>query len=278
VRVLTDELQRAARAGGQPPLLIAVDQEGGDVRRFHWAPPARSAADLARTPTRIRAAGRATATALRVLGINVDLAPVVDVPSVPGSFIARQRRAFSTDPAVGGVLGADFAAGLADGHVAATGKHFPGLGRATVSTDMAAVTVGASRSALSDLDLVPYRALIGEGIPLVMLSNAVYPALDGRPGAWSPAVESLLRHTLGFTGVTITDALDAVASTHHRSVPSAAVLAAQSGADLLLVAGSEDVSDAVYDRLLSAAGEGRLPRAGLERSYARILALKRSLS
>jgi beta-N-acetylhexosaminidase len=278
VRALVGRLQAAASAGGRPPLLIAVDQEGGDIRRFRWAPPARSAVALAEAPARLRAAGRATAAALRGLGVNVDLAPVADVPAVRGSFIARQGRAFSTDPAETGRLAADFAAGLADGRVAATGKHFPGLGRAAVTTDTNAVTIGASWAALTAHDLVPYRTLIEARIPLVMLSNAVYPALDAKPGAWSPAVESLLRNTLGFTGVTITDALDAAAVTHHRSVPSSAVLAAQSGADLLLVAGSEALGDAVYERLLATARAGRLPRAGLERSYARILALKRSLT
>ena len=277
VRAVTAQLQGAARAGGRPTLLIAVDQEGGDIRRFRWAPPARSASALGGDPARIRAAGRATASALRGLGVNVDLAPVADVPSVPDSFIARQQRAFSTSPAATGARASDFASGLVEGHVAATAKHFPGLGRAAVSTDTNAVSIGASKAALVS-DLVPFRALIRAGTPLVMLSNATYPALDAKPATWSPAVESLLRSSLGFAGVTITDALDAAAATHHRSLPSVALLAAQSGADLLLVAGSEAVSDAAFDRLLAAADTGRLPRAGLERSYARILTLKRTLA
>jgi beta-N-acetylhexosaminidase len=276
VRALTGRLQQAAREAGRPTLLIAVDQEGGDIRRFRWAPPARPASELAGTTARLRATGRATAAALRALGVNVDLAPVADVPSAPDSFIGRQRRAFSSDPDTAARLAAAFAAGLAEGGIAATAKHFPGLGRAAVSTDASAVTIASSRAARGS-DLVPFRALIRAGIPLVMLSSAVYPALDATPGVWSPAVESLLRSTLGFTGVTITDALDAAAATHHRSVPAAALLAAQSGADLLLVTGSEAVGDAAFERLRAAALEGRLPRRGLERSYARIVALKRSL-
>jgi beta-N-acetylhexosaminidase len=277
VRELTARLQDAARAGGRPTLLIAVDQEGGGTRRFRWAPPARSAVELGSlAPARVRAAGRGTAAALRALGVNVDLTPVADVPSVPGAFIAAQRRAFSAEPRRVAELAAAFAQGLSDGGVAATAKHFPGLGRASVSTDTAAVRIDASRPQLAS-DLAPFTQLIQAGVPLVMLSNATYPALDAKPGAWSPAVEGLLRNTLGFTGVTITDALDAAAATHQRSVPSAGLLAAQAGADLLLVAGSEAVSDAVYDRLLAAAEAGTLPRGGLDRSYARILALKRSL-
>ncbi len=277
VRALVARLQQAAREGGQPPLLVAVDQEGGSTRRFRWAPPARSAADLGRRgATEASLAGRATARALRALGVNVDLAPVVDVPSVEGSFIAAQRRAFGTDPAAVGKLAAAFAAGLRSGGVLATAKHFPGLGRAVRSTDTAPVTIAAARAALES-DLEPYRLLIAQGVPLVMVANAAYPALDGKPGAWSPGVQALLRRSLGFEGVTITDALDAVAATQHRPLPAVAVLAAQSGADLLLVAGSEAVSDAVYARLLRAAEDGRLPPASLARSYERILSLKRVL-
>ena len=277
VRALAGQLQEAARAAGQRPLLVAVDQEGGTIRRLRWAPPARTAAQLGALPASgVRASGRATALGLRAAGVNLDLAPVADVPSVAGSFIAAQARAYSDDPERDAVLASAFAQGLAEGGVAATAKHFPGLGRATVSTDTTPVTIPVSRAALAS-DLVSFQALIAAGVPLVMLSNATYPAFDVKPGAWSPAVESLLRRTLGFDGVTITDALEAVAKTHNRSVAASAVLAAQSGADLLLVTGKERESDDVYEELVAAADAGRIPRAALQRSYDRILTLKRSL-
>ena len=258
VRTLTAALQAAARAGSRPTLLIAVDQEGGATRRFSWAAPSLSAAQL----------GRLTPSAVE---------PVADVPSVAGAFIAAQERAFSVSPTRVGLLATAFAQGLHGGGVAATAKHFPGLGRARVSTDVATVTLTATRDAL-DRDLLPYGRLITSGVPLVMLSNATYPALDAKPAAWSPAVESLLRRTLGFTGVTITDALDAAGPTYGRSVASAAVLSAQAGADLLLVTGSEAESEHVYDRLLAAAEAGSISQRNLERSYARISALKQSVA
>ena len=276
VRALSRRLQAAARAGGQPPLLIMADQEGGTTRRFAWAPPFESASELGNlSPHAVRAEAIATAAALGAVGVNVDLAPVVDVPRVEDAFIARQARAFSSDPRRVAEFAAAFAGGLAEERVSATAKHFPGLGYARISTDQAAVVVATSRARL-DADLLPYRRLIESGIPLVMLANASYTALDGKPAAWSPAVERLLRGTLGFAGVSITDALDAVAPTHGRSVSSVAVLSAQAGVDLLLVTGSEAESDAVYARLLGAAEAGKLPRRGLERSYRRILALKQS--
>jgi len=269
VRTLTASLRAAAREGGRR-LLIMTDQEGGLVRRFRWAPPAAAAEKLGmRTEGAIRRTGRSTATALERLGVDVDLAPVADVPGVPGSFIAATDRGFSTNPtrAAKGVTA--FAAGLLDGGVAPTLKHFPGLGLAATSTDDANVRITASEEALQP-GFVPYRRAIAAGVaPVVMVSNAAYAAYRGQVAAWSPRVLSTLAG-LGFTGVTITDALEPLARTHHVTLGQAALRAARAGVDLLLFVGSERSTDAVYDQLLAAARDGRLPRAALEASAARI--------
>lgn len=274
VRALTDSLRAAARAGGQPPPLIAVDQEGGPTRRLAWAPPLPSAAKLGQlAPAAVRAQGRATALALRAAGIDVDLAPVADVPNGPGSFIGAAGRAFSTDPAQVATLATAFAQGLADGGVAATAKHFPGLGRAATKTDYAVVTIPVTRAQLA-ADLTPFRSLIAGGVPLVMLSNAAYTAFGSKPAVLSSAVHALLRGELHFDGVTISDALEAASARRGRSVESTAVLAAEAGTDLLLFTGSESETAAVYERLLERARDGTIPRRSLELTYARILALK----
>jgi len=269
VRALTASLRAAAKAGGNP-LLVMTDQEGGTVRRFRWAPPAASAEEMgALGEAAIRRRGHDTATALERLGVDVDLAPVADVPGVAPSFIAAQGRGFSTVPtrAAKGVTA--FSAGLLDGGVAPALKHFPGLGLATVSTDEAAVTIGAGAGALAP-GLVPYRRAIAAGVaPLVMVSNASYTAYGGRPAAWSPPVLALLRE-LGFTGVTITDALEPLAATHRVTLPQAAIRSARAGVDLLLCVGSERSTAAVYDVLLAEARAGRLSRSALEASAARI--------
>jgi beta-N-acetylhexosaminidase len=269
VRALTARLRAAAHDGGRR-ILIMTDQEGGLVRRFRWAPPAASAEELgSRTEGAIRRSGRATAQALERLGVDVDLAPVADVPSVPGSFVAAQERGFSTTPGRAAKGVSAFAAGLLDGGVAPTLKHFPGLGFATTSTDDARVRIVAPEAELEP-GLVPYRRAIAAGVvPVVMISNASYTAYGGRVAAWSPRVLSLLRG-LGFTGVTITDALEPLASTHGVTLPEAAVRASRAGVDLLLCVGSERSTEAVYDGLLAAARSGRLPRASLERGAARI--------
>ena len=273
LRALTTTLQAAARAAGRPPLLVATDQEGGTVRRLPWAGPALDASDLGREdPASIQAEARAAARSLAAAGVNVDLAPVADVPSA-GSFMAAARRTLGTTSSRVSDAAVAFAAGLADGKVAATIKHFPGIGGATSNTDRSAVVIGGGRTALDD-GLEPFRTAIRAGIPLVMVSNATYPVVDSKPAAWSPGIQALLRGELGFRGVTISDALDGAAATRGRTLPSVAVLSAQAGVDLLLLIGSEASSERVYDRLVAAAEGGRIPAASLRRSYDRIRALK----
>lgn len=275
LRALSASLQRAARETGRPPFLVATDQEGGRVRRLRWAGPERPAPELGRLPgAAIRLEGRRAGRALRLAGVNVDLAPVGDVPVGP-SFMAAERRTFASDPDAVATAATAFARGLADARVAATIKHFPGIGRAVRNTDRAAVEIVASSEDL-DRDLAPFRVAIASGAPIVMMSNATYPALDAKPAAWSPRLLGLLRNELGFGGVTMTDALDGAAATRGRTLPSAAALAAQAGVDLLLLTGSEAATAAAFERVVRLAEQGRIPRASLRASYERIVELKRS--
>jgi beta-N-acetylhexosaminidase len=273
---LTAALRTAAHAGGQPPLLIATDQEGGLVRRIPWAPPKRSAAQLGALRSSVSGtAGANTGAALHAIGINLDLAPVADVPAGPGDFIEQQQRAFSTSRFTVAKDAAAFAKGLEQGGTLPTMKHFPGLGLATVSTDDAVVRIDLGRSRLVR-SLLPYDVALRQNLdPVVMLSTAIYPALDSRAAAWSrPIIHGLLRGTLGSEGVTITDSLDTAAAVRGLTDPVLALRSAKAGADLLLVTGSQATSKGVYDRLLAAAKAGTLPRSRLTASYNRILALK----
>jgi beta-N-acetylhexosaminidase len=280
LRSIARTLQDAAAAGGRPKLLITLDQEGGPVTTVPWAPPTLSPTqmgDMGSTTT-ARTQGQLTGRALRNLGVNTDLAPVADVPDSRSSFLLRQGRTWSSSVAVTARLATAFAAGLGDRRELATMKHFPGLGLATRNTDKEVVRITAPRSRLAP-GLEPFRRAFAGGVPLVMLSNAVYDAYDRRNGAgWSRAiVRTLLHGELGFRGATITDSLDGAA--HARGIPTdpLAVKAAAAGADLLLVTGSEGASLSVYYSLVRAASEGRIDRAGLVESYRRIAALKRRL-
>jgi beta-N-acetylhexosaminidase len=277
---LTGKLQAAAQAGGQPPLLIAVDQEGGAASRISWAPPTLSAPQMGNSGSAAvaRAQGASTGVALAGLGINVDLAPVADVPASSASFMERDGRAFSSDAAQTALLAAAFASGLASAGVEPTMKHFPGIGYATQNTDSSIVLIRATQAALAP-GLLPYRAAIGHAIPLVMLSNATYTAYDpGNAAGWSFAISTtLLRQGLGFTGVSITDSMDGTAFTRGVADRVLAVRAATAGTDLILLTGSEGVTAGVYSTLLAEAMDGSIPTPTLRASYDRILALKAHL-
>ncbi len=284
-------LQKAARQGGHPRLLVAIDQEGGPIKRLPDGPPSSSPGQLGRDGdgAAARAAGDETGRYLARLGFNTDLAPVLDVPRADGSFIAS--RTFGTDPKRVASLGTAFAAGLQAANVAATAKHFPGLGRATVNTDLGSSLIGGSRKELEG-DLTPFRVAIDAGVDVVMVSNATYPDLgagDGSPSkqptssvvnspaAFSPAiVGDLLRGELGFGGVVISDDLEAGAVVESKSAPEAAVSAARAGVDVLLFA-HDDPTSQVTPELLRAARKRALTRPALEESYRRIVTLKRSL-
>ena len=274
---LTKALQQAATDGGRPPLLIATDQEGGAINRVTWAPPTMSAPEVGATGSVATASaqGAAAGSALRALGINVDLAPVADVPASASSFMYVQGRTFSFDATLTSTLSNAFAAGLESKGVAPTMKHFPGIGFALENTDSNVVTIDAS-AALLVPGMQPYRAAIKNGIPIVMLSNATYTGFDPANAAgWSAAIgEALLRKELGFRGVTITDSLTGNAVIRGIPQDELAVRAAIAGTDMLLVSGSEASTRTVYATLLATATAGMLSRASLDASYARILALK----
>jgi beta-N-acetylhexosaminidase len=272
-RSATLELHRAAAAGHQPPLLVLVDQEGGRVRRLKQLPPTRSPPQIGVGKASRRVAetqGRITGLALRRLGINVDLAPVADVPASISSFL--RKRAFSRSPDVVSRLACGFAAGLRKERVAATLKHFPGLGRASHNTDFAPVTVRASAAALA-ADLAPY-ARCARGVSLVMVSSASYPALDiRRPAVLVRRTYRLLALT-GFRGLTISDAFDSPAIAAQRRPLLSAVNA---GADLLLFGQNEGGGRRAFSRLVMGARSGQLSRVRLQRAAERILAFKRRL-
>ncbi|HVM57724.1 MAG TPA: glycoside hydrolase family 3 N-terminal domain-containing protein [Gaiellaceae bacterium] len=270
----TARLQTAACTTGAP-LLVGVDQEGGRVRRLPWAPPRDSPAALGRLddPDRVEKEAANAAVDLRLAGVDVDFAPVADTVSRPRSFLGA--RAFSSDPAVVSTLAGSFVDGLQSTGVAATAKHFPGLGAAPANTDDRPVVVRASAATLTR-GLAPFRAAIAAGVKLVLVSSASYPALDpaGGPAVFSrPIVSGLLRGKLGFDGVVVTDALDAPAV---ASTPHAPARAIDAGVDLLLYTG-ESASEAGYESLLADASASATLRRELGAAAARIDALKQWL-
>ena len=277
LRSIANELQQAAAQGGQPPLLIAVDQEGGKVKTVSWIPPTLSPPQMGSSDT-ARTQGRKTGGALVGLGVNTDFAPVADVPASTSSFMYQQGRTWSFSSRETARLANAFALGLGDRGALATMKHFPGLGFATKNTDDFVVHIDATKSELAP-GLRPYRHAVANGVPLVMLSNAVYRAYDRSHAAgWSrPIGTTLLRGELGFHGVTITDSLDGAANARGTPTNPLALKAAKAGTDMLLLTGSEASSRSVFRTLLDAAKAGKIRHDRLTASYDRILALKAGL-
>ena len=267
LRALT---RRLRGAGGRP--VVAVDQEGGDIRILPWAPPAASAPEQASAGT-AGSDAKAAGAALRAAGITVSLAPVGDVPSVANAALAG--RAFSEDPDVAGAATAAAVDGWRASGIAATAKHFPGLGGATVNTDFGPATITRSRAELEATDLPPFKAAIEAGVPLVMVGHGRYPALDpDRIASQSAAiVGDLLRDRLGFRGVVVTDSMEARASIATGTIATVSERAVRAGADLLLLTGAGSYAP-VYEHLLELARRSPGFRARVRESAARVLALK----
>jgi beta-N-acetylhexosaminidase len=265
---VTAELQRAACIRGEP-LLIAVDQEGGIVRRLPWAAPTEAPASMS-SPSVAHAQAAEAATGLHSVGIDVDFAPVVDTPISARNFLGS--RAFSRSRTWNARLARAFVTGLQSGGIAGTAKHFPGLGLASGNTDHGRIVIGSAAWKLRQ-GLLPFKSAVAAGVKLVMVSTAIYPGLDPsqRPAAFSSAIiDGVLRQELGFKGVTVTDSLTAPAADR---IPHTATRAMLAGSDLLIF-GAESASERGYATLVRDAASSPRVQARLAQAAARIRALK----
>lgn len=218
--------------------LVYTDQEGGDVRTFPLLAPAANARRVARVPQAYRY-GKRTAHDLRAAGVDVDLAPVLDLADGPLGVREYRSPRFAVA----------FARGLLAGGVGACVKHFPGLGSLPVSTDARLYDRGIVRPQ----DVAPYRDAVAADVPCVMVGHGIYRNLGTRRAALDPAVYAYLR-SLGFDGVAITDSLGILGS---RYAPLWAVEAVRAGADLVLFTNGRDASRAVH-ALIPLARRGEL--------------------
>lgn len=277
-----EEAQRQSPVSS--PLLLMTDQEGGPVRRLP-GPPEQSAKQVGQSAdpeSAAREAGAAAGQNLAAAGMNVNLAPVLGVYRQPGDFLDQFERSFSQDPAIVSACGRAFITAQQETGVAATAKHFPGLGTASSSenTDLGPVTLPVALSTLREVDEAPYPAAIEAGVQLIMLSWAIYPELDSDypAGLSATAVRSELRERLGYQGVTITDALEAGSLNAFGSTGERGVLAAQAGMDLILCS-ARDVAqgEAVTIALADALDAGQLDPADFSASLQRVTALRDSL-
>ena len=279
LRALSEALQQAAPAAARP-LLIATDQEGGQLvalgaltTQFAGAMALGATGDEALAER----VARATGLELRALGVNVNYAPVCDLatnPANPGLGI----RSFGDDPRAVSTMAAATVRGLQSAGVAATAKHFPGKGDAAVDTHHRLAVVRRSRDELLEREVVPFRAALRAGARLVMAGHFATPGLGAdasTPGTLSrPVMTDLLRAELGFDGVAITDALDMKALAQGAAQIVEVIAALRAGADLLLTAGDVAAHEPLLAGLRQAALRGLLDGTALAASAARVQALR----
>lgn len=276
VEKLTGELQKMAADNKDLPLFIAVDQEGGEVDRFKGiiSTPSPSYLGKIASPDAVESSAQETAERLSALGINVNLAPVMDV-AWPKSTMAL--RAYGRDPLLVAELGAAAIRGYKRGGVIPCAKHFPGLGRAVTDPHQKPVEIAVDLATLEKSDLVPFKRAIEEKVEMMMVSHALYPALDAQnPASFSPTIQyTLLRKTLGYQGLILSDDLEMRAAASRDPVGRLAVEAVKAGADMVLICHTPEKQREAYDALLAAIKSGDIERNRLKESLKRIVYLKR---
>jgi len=276
IKHLCDEIQNYARLCMQPPLFIAVDQEGGQVARlkapftqFPGNPHMNSEEDAVHF-------AKVTAAELSRVGINMNMAPVMDVaPEEIDSIMAK--RAFGGDPAWVKRLGLKVIEHLQCNNIMAVAKHFPGIGRTILDSHLDLPMLDADTSAIERMDLIPFKAGIQHGVSGVMLSHIFYKNLDPRwPASLSDKIaKTLLRGHIGFDGIVLTDDLDMGAIVKHYDIQTSIrrILAAE--IDLALICHKGPNIEIAYKELLQGIMESAdLKAKGIE-SVERIMKLKR---
>lgn len=265
------------------PLLISTDQEGGYVKRIPGG-PYESAKEAGQQRNPICAAlqdGKDAGQTLKSQGVNVNLAPVLGVYRSESNFLNQFNRSYSNDTTIVSACGSSFIQSEQKVGIASTAKHFPGLGLAgSDTTDGVPVTINSTLKELREIDIVPFRNAISDGVDLVMVSWAFYDALDGSlpAGLSKKWVKGELRNEIGFEGVTITDAIEAGALISFGDDNERAILATQAGMDLIS-AGRRNVSQglSIVKALSAKLADGSLPLQEFREATNRIQKLQMKL-
>jgi beta-N-acetylhexosaminidase len=279
------ELSRTLKALVGEPLGLFVDQEGGKVQRlrngFTPIPALRALGQRSERETSghgLAVSARELAfrlgsligSELRAVGIDVALAPVLDVDTNPANPVIGER-SFSRDPEIVAQLGVALSRGLIQAGVGACAKHFPGHGDTALDSHLALPRLEHSLERMNAVELVPFRAAIAAGIPAIMTAHVVFSALDPElPATLSPTVLRLLREKLGFGGLLVSDDSEMRALVDHFGLDEAVVLGIGAGLDLFLVCHTPSRAAQGIDALVRAVEDGRLPRERLTDAARRV--------
>jgi beta-N-acetylhexosaminidase len=278
---LNRELHRSAPDG--TPALIAVDQEGGLVQRVRapatmWPPMMAHDGLPAGEDERVaEMVGRAMGDELRVLGFDIDFAPVLDVHTNPQNPIIGER-AFGRDAQTAARRALAFARGLDAAGVLACGKHFPGHGDTDTDSHLELPKVDHAWDRLEAIELAPFKLAAQANLPMIMTAHVVFAALDAkRPATLSEqVVTGLLRQKLGYRGVIVSDDLDMRAIAGHMGIDHAAVQAIRAGCDVLLLCCNEQYQAQAEVALIKAAESDSEFRRRVGESAARVRAMKKA--
>jgi len=286
-RDLCAAIDALVRAETGHPALIALDEEGGVVSRLPpdmVKMPGAMALAAAADPAPLREAAALTARQLAGIGVNLNLAPVLDVNSNPANPVIGCR-SLGASPERVAALGAAVIRAYREAGFACCAKHFPGHGDTAVDSHLDLPRVDKTRAALDACELAPFRRAVAEGVPAIMTSHIVFPALEGNGAGGEPVpatmsrriLHALLRRELGFTGLIITDALEMKAVKDHYGVTEGALQSLRAGADLVCVCHDLDAMEAAMkaaEAALAAGGpEGLDPEEAAEAAV-RITAFK----
>ncbi len=272
---LTNSLQEHAP---NSPLLIAIDQEGGRGSRLPQGFtifPSASTVAACQSPEIAYGVAEITAKELRAVGINMYMAPVLDVNSNPANPIIGNR-AYGNHPSKVCTFGTAIMRGLENKGGIPCGKHFPGHGDTTTDSHKALPIVSANRERLNEIELGPFRYAIQQGLPTIMTAHVHYPALDTETSATlsRPILTDLLRTELGFEGVTLTDDMEMRAILDHSTIGEASVQALKAGANIVLVCHQRERQTEVVRAIEQALDRGKLGLDILQASVNRISFLK----
>jgi beta-N-acetylhexosaminidase len=272
---LCNDLQDRAMKYHGTPLFLAIDQEGGPVARLKDPFTiflGNSAIGKDKRPVeKATTYARITAEEMALVGLNMNLAPVVDVEcEKPEKHLIG--RTFSDDPKRVALLGGTVVKTLQDRGVMAVAKHFPGLGKASLDPHFHLPKIAVDKKELKAVNLPPFKATIAEGVSGIMSSHALYPSLDPEyPSTLSRKIlKCLLRDTLGFMGLIITDDLEMGAIEKKWGVAQGAASAFEAGADILLICKSQDKVLEAMETIKERLTQGEIPLKRLDRSLGRI--------
>jgi beta-N-acetylhexosaminidase len=274
----TRDLQNLTR--GHIPLFLALDQEGGNVVRVKEGTillPSNMALGATRSSTLAYVAGQALAVDLRLMGFNMNLAPVLDVNSNPKNPVIGIR-SYGEKADLVATLGSWYVRGQQEMGVSSVAKHFPGHGDTQSDSHFSMPSINADRARLSQVELKPFKRAVESGLDAIMTAHIALPRIAEEPDL--PAtlskniITGILREQLGYDGLVLTDGLEMQAIVQGYGSGTAAVMAIEAGADMPMILWTADKQREVYSAIIDAVKEGRISQARLDQSVRRILKAK----